>query len=360
MARKALRAIEFLEEVCFREDAFMRVMRTAEDLMTTDLKTLTLDDTVGKALNVMKENNIRHAAVMEIPEDDQGQKGRPIFIGVISQRDLFRYVSPYWGTVAQREEDTAALSRRLSDIVARNPASAPPETPIEEILGLMTEKRIDVVPILAGAELAGLVTAGDIVKAVVIMGKLKQLQKGVTAGRKVRLMDMLGDTGTSAKPSFLLAVHTVKDVMTEQVVHLGPKDTVKKAMETMREGKFRHVPILDEAGHVAGIVSDRDILLHLPPPTSEQMLKKNVEFRNRLFAVDETHPSLATPLEEVMKKKVVSIASRATIFEAANLLRKHQIDCLPVSDDKGRFVGLLTTRDLVRWLRTAYRMTEKS
>jgi CBS domain-containing protein len=298
---------------------------------------------------------------MEIPEDEQGKKGDPIFIGVISQRDLYRYVSPYWGTLAEREEDANALRRRLADVVTRKPKSAPPDMPVEQVLGLMADLRIDIVPIVAFNRLVGLITAGDIVKAVAIMGRLKQFREARkdTGARRVRLIDMLGDTDNASKPSFSSAVQSVQDIMAEQVINLSPKDPLKKALEVMQKGKFRHVPVLEEGGRLVGLVSDRDVLLRLPPPTPEQLKKKSEEFRDRLFAVDENDPSLRTPLEEVMKMKVVSISPGATLFEAANLLQAHRIGCLPVLDEKGMLQGMLTTRDLIRWLRTAYRMMDK-
>jgi CBS domain-containing protein len=51
----------------------------------------------------------------------------------------------------------------------------------------------------------------------------------------------------------------VKDVMRTEVIS-APKGTpVQEAFETMRDGGFRHLPVLDEFGMVAGILSDRDL-----------------------------------------------------------------------------------------------------
>ena len=51
----------------------------------------------------------------------------------------------------------------------------------------------------------------------------------------------------------------VKDVMQSKVTSAPLGTSVQEAFEIMRDGGFRHLPILDEFGKVAGIVSDRDL-----------------------------------------------------------------------------------------------------
>lgn len=51
----------------------------------------------------------------------------------------------------------------------------------------------------------------------------------------------------------------IGEVMTKEPVSLKPDDPLSKAVITMSEGGFRHIPIVDEEGNLIGIVSSRDI-----------------------------------------------------------------------------------------------------
>lgn len=60
------------------------------------------------------------------------------------------------------------------------------------------------------------------------------------------------------------------DVMTRRVVTCSPSDTVSSVMERMTQGKFRHLPVLEQ-GRLAGIVSIGDVVKHrLQEMESEQ------------------------------------------------------------------------------------------
>jgi CBS domain-containing protein len=54
----------------------------------------------------------------------------------------------------------------------------------------------------------------------------------------------------------------VADVMTREVTTCGRKDTIEKLMWVMTEKRIRHVPVVDEAGGLAGIISIGDVVKH--------------------------------------------------------------------------------------------------
>lgn len=162
-----------LRDVCAGKDVFLHAVRTARDVMSTDLKCLTIDDTIEAALKLMKQARIRHLPVLAASRGHD-QKHGETFVGIVSQRDLFRMVSPFWGTLAEPEEDGPALGRRLVEIVTRDPASVRPETPLVEVLQIMSGLRVDCVPVFSDEELLGLVTTGNVVSMVRVMGTLRQ------------------------------------------------------------------------------------------------------------------------------------------------------------------------------------------
>jgi CBS domain-containing protein len=127
----------------------------------------------------------------------------------------------------------------------------------------------------------------------------------------------------------------VKDLMKTGVSTLKVNDSLDMAEAVMTVGRLRHVPILDDDGQVVGIVSDRDIIRS----AAAYVLGYGESGRRKLL-----HTIL---IKEIMSAPVVSIAAEATLAEAAGLMLRHRIGCLPVVD-KGRLAGILTESDILR------------
>src|SRR4030042_3379349 len=85
------RLIGLIDDMCAGNDVFFRFVRAVKDIMPNNVKTLTLDDTVGKALKLMKESDIRHVCIVDIPI---GEEKKPFFVGVVSERDILRQIPP--------------------------------------------------------------------------------------------------------------------------------------------------------------------------------------------------------------------------------------------------------------------------
>jgi acetoin utilization protein AcuB len=127
--------------------------------------------------------------------------------------------------------------------------------------------------------------------------------------------------------------------MTRKVFTVTPDHSLLDARELMKTQKFRHIPVVEEGGKLVGIISDRDIRSAMPSSLyyesgSEREREKLERFR----------------VKDVMTANVISLSLRDTIQDALLLLRKHKFGALPVVDDEGILVGILTTRDLMRAL----------
>ena len=128
----------------------------------------------------------------------------------------------------------------------------------------------------------------------------------------------------------------VGDVMTREVRSLGPNDQLTLADELMKQGRFRHVVVVDE-GRVVGVLSQRDIF-HGALAWS---LGQGRKAHEQLLAT--------TPVKEVMASHVVTVDPNAPLVEAAALLREHKIGCLPVVAGE-ELVGILTEGDFLALL----------
>jgi len=297
---------------------------------------------------------VRHAPIIDIPVEGEE---KPYFVGVVSERDVLRQISPYVGKVGEEETDSKALRQPIGQIITRKPKSVSPETSMEEMIGIMVDNRIDMVPVLADGELVGLVTASDIIKLFVRLDAIRRLR--TETGKRRRLVDVLfvGSQEVAAVLSSVL--QTVADIMIEQVVCLEETDTLAKAMEVMQERKFRHVPIVNKQKKLVGIVSDRDVLRHLPFPGGQRPAE-SAAFRGRLFAVDPTEESLKVPLARIMTREVVHVLPTDSFYDAVRTLHKMKVSCLPVVDEEKKVQGIATVTDVMRALLVAYKLTEKS
>jgi len=357
MPSEQFRLIDLIDDMCNGKDVFFRSVRFARDIMTKNIKMLTLDDTVETCDKFMKDNKIRHVCVMD-PPIEEGEK--PYFVGVVSGRDIDRQLSPYVGKIGEEDTDQKALRQPLTQIVTRQPKSASPETPIPHMIATMVDNHVDMVPILADGKLVGIVTVSDIIKIFVRLNTIRQLYANVEKQQKrPRLADLASGSSLDLAALISSAVQTVEDSMTEQVICLEKEDNLGKAVEIIQKGKFRHVPIVDEQRRLVGIVSDRDILRHLPFAKREPASQTEV-FRGDLFGVSSKDPSLKLRITDVMTRDVVSVLPSCSFNNAVKTLHETKINCMPVVDEEKKILGIVTVSDVLRTMLAAYRLTEKS
>ena len=126
----------------------------------------------------------------------------------------------------------------------------------------------------------------------------------------------------------------VKDVMQSKVTSAPLGTPVQEAFETMRDGGFRHLPVLDEFGKVAGILSDRDL-------RSVGAIYKDEATGTEDFLVTED-----TTVDTIMATKPFSVSPDDTVSFAIDIIRDKRIGCLIVSKG-GDLLGILSYLDLL-------------
>ncbi len=122
----------------------------------------------------------------------------------------------------------------------------------------------------------------------------------------------------------------VRDLMTREVITLGPQAGVDEAWSICREHNVRHLPIMEE-GRLVGLVSDRDLRDASPP-------RGTADQENTLSEVW---------VREVMTTELVTIHPLDTIDRAAREIHDRRVGCLPAVAD-GELVGIVTSSDMVR------------
>ena len=122
--------------------------------------------------------------------------------------------------------------------------------------------------------------------------------------------------------------------MMRNPLFVDENDSMKKAMDILKEREIRHLPVLKGREKLVGIVTDTDIKQASPSPATA------LEIREIYYLLDKVK------VKQIMTRRVFTISSNASIEEAALIMREKKIGCLPVVDG-GRLVGILTETDIL-------------
>lgn len=120
----------------------------------------------------------------------------------------------------------------------------------------------------------------------------------------------------------------VRDLMTYPVMCALSTDRLLDLYALMSDRRIRHLPVLNQ-GRLVGIISDRDIL------TYGQKQSGCLVFPPNLRASD------------IMTADVVSCNPETPLTEAAARMLDLKVDALPVVDDQGHLIGVITASDLM-------------
>jgi CBS domain-containing membrane protein len=136
-------------------------------------------------------------------------------------------------------------------------------------------------------------------------------------------------------------VMTVADVMTRELVTLYEEEDVTRIEEAMERHRFHHLPVVD-GKKLVGLLTHRDLLRFDSSVREGAAAQRTQERAGRTFVRD------------IMQRDVETVRPETPLVEAATRMRDENIGCLPVVNDEGELVGMLTSRDLldlaVRWL----------
>lgn len=129
---------------------------TAEELMTPDPETLTPDDTVRDAMDLLYLLGVRHIPIV--------RRGR--LVGVVSDRDLRDVALPTLTAFEHPDESRKAWARKLGDVMHGDVISVGPEEDAAEIIDLMVDHKVGAIPVVDpdSEELVGIVSYIDVLR----------------------------------------------------------------------------------------------------------------------------------------------------------------------------------------------------
>ena len=125
-----------------------------KEIMTTRVATVSMDDRLGVIKEIFEQAHFRHLLVLE----------EEVLVGVISDRDLLRAISPYLDTDAEMNRDTETLNRRAHQIMSRQPITISPDSSLPAAAAIMLEQHVSCLPVLENGALVGIVSWKDLLR----------------------------------------------------------------------------------------------------------------------------------------------------------------------------------------------------
>ena len=125
-----------------------------KEIMTTRVATVSMDDRLGVIKEIFEQAHFRHLLVLE----------EEVLVGVISDRDLLRAISPYLDTDAEMNRDTETLNRRAHQIMSRQPITISPESSLQAASAIMLEQHVSCLPVLENGALVGILSWKDLLR----------------------------------------------------------------------------------------------------------------------------------------------------------------------------------------------------
>ena len=128
----------------------------------------------------------------------------------------------------------------------------------------------------------------------------------------------------------------VKERMSRRPILCTPDLPVSDALDQMKKERIRRMPVVDKNGHLVGIVSDKDLLRASPSPATSLSVWEITYLLSKLKIAD------------VMTKKVITVVEDTPIEDAARVMVDNKIGGLPVVNEGGAVVGIITETDIFK------------
>ncbi len=264
-----------------------------------DVVTIGPQDSIDRAIVLMEEHNLHHLPVVE----------EGALVGIVSDRDVLLSVG--WNLRRQRlavdyDPIDDAHPSQVHEIMTRGVVQISSDQPVRHAARLMTDRRIGALPVLSAGRMTGILTETDL---------MRQLLAAAARG------------GVAQE----VAARRVPEVMRSSVQTVKRTTPLQQLVDTIQRRHIRHLPVVEEDA-VVGMISDRDV--------------------RRALGQARWNPREPDPLEplrasDIMSRDVKSVGLHHRLSDAAERMLQFRIHALPVCDERGRLLGIVSQTDIV-------------
>tara|TARA_R110000868_G_scaffold364037_1_gene626612 strand:+ start:154069 stop:154482 length:414 start_codon:yes stop_codon:yes gene_type:complete len=130
----------------------------------------------------------------------------------------------------------------------------------------------------------------------------------------------------------------VDKIMSKSIVTVGMDDSLAQIKELFDSNNFHHLLVVD-AMKLFGVISDRDLLKVMSPNVGTPA---------------ETARDAATlnkKAHQILTRKPITLLPTSDFYEAVEIFKQHKISCIPVVNNEGKPVGIISWRDIIKAIR---------
>ncbi len=177
----------------------------------------------------------------------------------------------------------------IKDWMTKDPVTITEDTSMIKAIHIMKERRFRRIPVVTNGKLVGMVTDRDLKEA---------------SPSKATTLDV-------HELYYLLAELQVKEIMSRNPISVGERDTVEHAAQVMLEHTISGLPVVDQDGKVAGIITQSDVFRAFMHITG--VLQGGVQFALRL----EDRPGLIKEVVDLLRSRGARFVSLLSSYTAA-------------------------------------------
>jgi len=141
-----------------------------------------------------------------------------------------------------------------------------------------------------------------------------------------------------------------KDIMIRDVYQVGENATVREVIKHFITHRISGLPVVNEAGEIAGYISDGDIMRYIGKHQDiiiDSILTVGIISGDDKSFSERVQGVLDLDVHHVSKRKIITIDAESEAEDVAAVLGKKQIKKLPVTKD-GKLVGIISRGDVIR------------
>jgi len=213
---------------------------------------------------------------------------------------------------------------KVRDIMTPDPRKVSRTTPLDQVVRLLLSSIFTGVPVVDDAgRPEGVITQGDL----------------IYKGKMPMRLGLLAESGSEKLDAVLaeLAAKSAQDVMTSPVIAIGQDQLVKDAVDLMLNKRVKRLPVVDAEGKLAGMLSRLDIFR-----TIMQQAPDWNAFKQQNITVGDV-----TTVSDIMRRDTHAVPPETPLDEIMRLIDSNDIQRVAVVDKEGRFLGLISDRDLL-------------
>ncbi len=136
-----------------------------------------------------------------------------------------------------------------------------------------------------------------------------------------------------------------RDIMTKEVFSVRRSTPLKEVAEVMAVRGVSGVPVLEDDGRIAGVISGKDFLANMGAKDKMNFMAVVAECLKGEGCV--TMPIRCKKAEDLMKSPAITVDENTTVTEIAGIFSAKKINRVPVTDNNGTLIGIVSRADIV-------------